>query len=103
MDIQLQDYDFVTPNRRVVLISAGPDDGTFISSEVSSDGKSVCVFYDAFVFTAQPITDKPIIDNAIAAIEQVLNIHENHVHPQDRETFTKAISRLNGMKRDGFI
>lgn len=48
------------------------------------------------------IIEENVIDEAIGAIEKVLNIHENHIHPQDRDTFTKAISRLNGMKRDGF-
>lgn len=46
MDIQVEDAHVLTPNKRVIFISAGPNEGVFISSEVSSDGKSVSITYD---------------------------------------------------------
>lgn len=42
------------------------------------------------------------IEEALDALKQVVQIHENHLYPRDHETLKDAIGVLEALKQDGF-
>jgi hypothetical protein len=42
------------------------------------------------------------IQKAIDAIKEVMNVHENHFFPRDKEALDDALKILELMKKDGF-
>jgi hypothetical protein len=62
--------------------------------EVMEEHEGSCPIEDEEVMDE---TETPVQD-AIDAINKVINVHENHLYPKDAQAFTAALERLEGLK-----